>query len=206
MTIIKNTATLTSHGSAALRKAALSIIEQALAGADPYGATRRLLRLDGDQLHVSGRIFDVSAGRRIFVLGAGKATYPIAKALEEILGDRITGGVVICKHGQQGALRYSDMVLAAHPIPDEAGLEGARRTLALARQSRSGDMVVCCYTGGSSALLPYPVEGIGLDEKKTVNRMLLSCGANIIEINAVRKHLSRIKGGRLAAAVHPEAR
>ena len=119
------------------------------------------------------------------------------------MGDRITDGVVICKHGQEGTLRYSTMVLAAHPIPDEAGLEGARRTLALARQTRPGDLVLCCYTGEARRCCLTPRRGSPWRKRKPSTGMLLSCGANIIEINAVRKHLSRIKGGRLAAAVHP---
>ncbi len=138
-------------------------------------------------------------------MGAGKATFPIAAALEDILGDRISDGLVICKYGQQGRLAHCRLHLAAHPIPDEAGMAGARDMMALAGCTRPGDIVFGCITGGSSALLPDPVAGISLDEKKAVNRRLLTCGANIIEINAVRKHLSRIKGGRLAMAIHPQA-
>jgi hydroxypyruvate reductase/glycerate 2-kinase len=205
MTFIKNAEALASHGSAAARRAVLSIIEHGLVGADPYRATRRLLHLDGERLLVGDLAIDLSGVRRIFVLGAGKASYPIARAAEEVLGDRISDGIVICKYGQEGKLRRSSMLLAAHPIPDQAGLEGARRTLALARQTEPGDVVLACYTGGSSALLPYPVAGVSLEEKRAVNRHLLSCGANIVEINAVRKHLSQIKGGRLAAAIDPQA-
>jgi glycerate-2-kinase len=205
MTLIKNAEALASHGSATARRAALSIIEHGLAGADPYRATRELLQLDGERLLVGDVAIDLAGGRRIFVLGAGKASYPIARAAEDLLGDRIGDGLVICKYGQEGKLRRSSMLLAAHPIPDEAGLEGARRTLALARQTRPGDVVLACYTGGSSALLPYPVADVSLEEKKTVTRQLLACGANIVEINAVRKHLSQIKGGRLATALDPQA-
>jgi len=205
MAYVKNTTQLLSHGNIALREAAIAIIEHALAGADPYHATRRLVALNADRLHVGDVTCDLSARPGIYILGAGKATFPIARALEDLLGDRITNGVVICKHGQEGVLNKSLMVLASHPIPDETGMEGAIQTLAMAKQIGPGDIVFCCYTGGSSALLPYPGEGIKLDEKKAVNKLLLSCGANIIEINAVRKHLSRIKGGRLAATIHPAA-
>jgi glycerate-2-kinase len=113
--------------------------------------------------------------------------------------------VVICKYGQPGTLRRVAMLLAAHPIPDEASLEGARQSLALAQRIGPGDIVLCCYTGGSSALLSHPLEEISFEEKRAVNRLLLSCGATIIETNVVRKHLSRVKGGRLAAAIHPGA-
>jgi len=205
MTYVKNTRQLLSHGRRGLREKALTIIEHSLAVASPYRATRNTVTLKGEQLRVNDLTFDLSHCPRIYILGAGKATFPIAKALEELLEDRITAGIVICKYGQQGELHRSRMVLASHPIPDEAGVEGARQTLTIARQTRPGDIVLCCYTGGSSALLPYPVEEVSLDEKKVLNQLLLSCGANIIEINAVRKHLSRIKGGRLAAAIHREA-
>jgi len=202
---VQNAAELLSHGNRELRKAALDIIEYALAGADPYKATRALVEVQDDTLAVGDLRFDLSPDRRIFLLGAGKATFPIAKALEDILGDRITNGVIVCKYGQRGTLSRSNLHLAGHPIPDESGLEASHKALALARQTRPGDIVLGCVTGGSSALFPLPVDGVPLEDKKTVNKLLLNCGANIIEINAVRKHLSQIKGGRLAKAIHPQA-
>jgi glycerate-2-kinase len=198
MSYIKNRGRLLSHGNIRLRRAALDIIDHALSRADPYKATRNLVRIDGSRLTVADLCFDLNEDQRVFLLGAGKATFPIAKALEELLGDRITDGVVICKSGQHGRLNYSQMNLASHPIPDEAGFAAARDALTLARKTRPGDIVFGCITGGSSALMPYPIPEISLDDKKQVNQLLLTCGANIIEINAVRKHLSQIKGGRLA--------
>jgi glycerate-2-kinase len=205
MTYIKNSDQLLSHGNIPARRMALEIIEHALAAADPYRATRRLVGLKGDVLTVGTLRFDLKQHRRIFLLGAGKATFPIAKAMEELLGSRITEGVVICKYGQQGKLNRARLILAGHPIPDEQGLTAARQAMALARQTRPADIVFGCNTGGSSALMVLPVEGIDLDEKKTVNQLLLTCGANIIEINSVRKHLSKIKGGRLSRAIHDRA-
>lgn len=205
MGYIKNSEQILDHGNLAVRKAALTIIEHALAQADPYRATRRLVRLDGRMLHVGGLRFDLSPTRRIFVVGAGKATFPIAKALEDILGERIVDGVVICKYGQGGELNRSRLLLAAHPIPDESGFQATQKALDLARRTGPGDIVFGCVTGGSSALMPYPVRGVSLADKKRVNELLLTCGANIIEINAVRKHLSRVKGGRLALAIDPGA-
>lgn len=202
---IKNKDNLLSHGNVRLRRIALDIVEHALAKADPYPAVKNLVHLQGDILDVGEIRLDLKKLGRIFLLGAGKATYPIAKALEEILGDRIEDGVIVCKYGQAGALSRARLYLSSHPIPDEAGFLAAREALALARQTRPGDIVFAGVTGGSSALMPYPVEGITLDEKKLVNRMLLKCGANIIEINAVRKHLSRIKGGWLAKNIHCQA-
>jgi len=205
MSYIKNRRQLLSHGNIKLRKTALDIIEYALAKADPYSAVYNLVQVQNDTLSVGDLHFDLSANQRIFLLGGGKATYSIAHALEEMLGDRITDGVVICKYGQEGKLSRARMYHASHPIPDEAGFEASREALALARRTGPGDIVFGCVTGGSSALMPFPVPGVSLQEKKQVNQLLLTCGANIYEINAVRKHLSQIKGGRLAQAVDPQA-
>lgn len=205
MSYIKNRDQLLSHGSVRVREMALDIIDYALAKADPYKAVRDLVSLHNTTLTVGEKTFDLEKHKRIFLMGAGKATYPIAKALEDILGDRITGGVVICKHGQEGSLSHVKLYLANHPIPDEFGLHGAIETMELARQTQADDIVFGCITGGSSALLPLPVEPVTLEEKKAVNQLFLTCGANIIEINAVRKHLSLIKGGRLAKAIHEKA-
>ena len=204
MTYIKNADQLLSHGNIEARKTALEIIEYALAKADPYRATKDLVSVQGSDLIVDNLRFNLKKHNRIFLLGAGKATFPIAKALEEILGDRIADGVIVCKYGQQGKLSHARLYLASHPIPDESGMVASQKALDLAKQSQSGDIVFGCITGGSSALFPLPVEGVTLDDKRAVNQLLLTCGANIIEINAVRKHLSRIKGGRLAQALHPE--
>ena len=205
MTYIKNKKQLLSHGNVKIRKAALDLIEYSLEKADPYIATKNLVSLKNNNLHVGSLIFNLHDHKRIFILGAGKATFPIAKALEEILGDKITDGIVICKYGQEGNLKYSKLYLANHPIPDEAGLIAAKEVIALAKRTRAGDIVFAGITGGSSALMPLPIPEVSLEEKQVVNKLLLACGANIIEINSVRKHLSQIKGGRLAKNIHPEA-
>lgn len=205
MSYIKNLDTLLGHGNERLRRIAFDIVDHALAKADPYKAVKELVHLRGDILQVGEIRLDLKKHGRIFLLGTGKATYPIASALEEILGDRIEDGVIICKYGQEGTLSHSRLYFSSHPIPDEAGFSAAKEALALARKTLPGDIVFAGITGGSSALMPYPVEGITLDEKKLVNKLLLTCSANIIEINAVRKHISQIKGGWLAKAIHPQA-
>lgn len=205
MSYIRNLDTLLGHGNEGLRRIALDIVDHALAKADPYKAVMDLVRLSGDTLEVGELRIDLRSTGSIYLLGTGKATFPIAMALEEILGDRIDDGVIICKYGQQGSLSRSRLYFSSHPIPDEAGFRAAEEALSLARKTRPGDLVFACITGGSSALMPYPVEGVTLEDKRLVNRLLLTCSANIIEINAVRKHLSRIKGGWLAKAVHPGA-
>ena len=194
------------HASAtrwSLRQAALEIVERTLQRVDPYRVTRDLVHLSGDVLSVGDLRYDVSGGRRVYVLGAGKASLPIARALEDVLGDRITDSLVIVKAGQESGTRIIHLREASHPLPDERGYEAAKEIVRLAQQMRHGDIAFCAITGGSSALAPFPVEGVSLSEKREVHRLLLECGASIREINAVRKHLSQIKGGRLALAIFP---
>ena len=200
---VQNRDQLLSHGDRRLRSMALRIIEEALEASNPYHAAKKLVRLDGNSLCVGPHTYDLSKKGSIYVLGTGKATFPIAQALEEVLGDRITQGVVVLKKGQTERLSRIRVIEASHPIPDSNGLRGAKEMMRLANRAAEGDIVFACITGGSSALLPMPVGSVRLTEKKKVNRLLLSSGASIFEINAVRKHLSKIKGGRLALAVFP---
>ena len=182
------------------REVALDLVESALSACDPGAAAASLLSLDGNVLKIGQRAIDLD-GRRVFVIGTGKATFPIAKVLDDMLGARVDAGLVVCKTGQQGRLTHIELMHAAHPVPDEMSLEGAGRTVDLLKAVRPGDVVIAAVTGGSSALFVSPVSGVSLDDKKALNRKLLTCGANIREINAVRKHVSTVKGGRLAAAL-----
>jgi glycerate-2-kinase len=200
---LRNRDILTSHGNIALRKAAVEIIEYALQAASPYPAVRRLVQLDGHLLSVGDLVFDLKRYERIFVMGAGKASLPIAQALEDILGDRISDGLFVLKHGSRADLNRTKVIYAAHPVPDENGHKGAQAMMEMAEGFAKNDLVFAGISGGSSALLPLPVEGVSLADKQKVNQVLLHCGADIIEINAVRKHLSRIKGGWLAKAILP---
>jgi len=202
-TYVQNRDQLLSHGDIRLRAMALKIIETALEASNPYRAAKDLVYLTGDRLRVGHLSYDLSRRGAIYVIGAGKATFQIAKALEEILGDRIKEGLVLLKKGQTEKLDRIRIVESSHPIPDASGLKGARKMMQLAARARKGDIVFACITGGSSALLPMPAHPVTLAEKKRVNRLLLSSGASILEINAVRKHLSQIKGGRLALAIFP---
>lgn len=201
--MIRNRDVLTGHGNQELRGKAVEIIESALVASNPYFAIKKRVSLAGEVLHIDEFSIDLRFFQRIFVVGAGKATGLIAQALEELLGDRITGGLVVLRYGDQFNLSHIQVQFGAHPIPDEGGHEGARRMLEMAKTFTAKDLVFAGISGGSSALLPLPVEGISLPDKQLVNKILLSCGADIEEINAVRKHLSRIKGGWLAIAIFP---
>ncbi len=139
---------------------------------------------------------------RTLVLGAGKASAAMAKAFEDHWPGPVTG-LVVTRYGYAVPCQRIEIVEAAHPVPDAAGLAAAKRIRDLATGLAADDLVVCLISGGGSALLALPAEGIALDEKQEVNRALLKSGATISEMNCVRRHLSGIKGGRLAAACHP---
>lgn len=142
------------------------------------------------------------ASGRTVVLGAGKAAAAMARAVEARWEGPLEG-LVVTRYGHGVACDRIEVVEAAHPVPDAAGLAAAERILELARGAGMGDLVLCLVSGGGSALLTAPARGITLAQKQSVNRQLLACGASIHEINCVRKHLSAIKGGRLAAAASP---
>jgi len=200
---IKNREKLTSHGYKKGREAAIDIIEYTLHAIDPYIATKNLVKLCGETLTVGPLNFNLSQRGNIYVLGAGKATFPIAKALEEILGGKIAKGLIIVKKGQDGTLKKIKIREASHPLPGKEGFNAAKEIMKIAKQTQKKDIVFCTITGGSSALAPLPVSSISLKEKKQINELLLTSGATIREINTVRKHLSNIKGGKLALSIFP---
>jgi len=194
----RNAEELTGHGIADLRRVALDIAGHGLAAADPYEATKALISFDGHSLAVADRSYEIASDRRIFVVGAGKASVSIARALEELLENRISGGLVVGKHGADAQLQHIPQHFAAHPVPDEASRLGALQTKALLDRVEPRDLVIACFTGGSSSLFVDPAGGISLQDKQETSHVLLTCGARITEINAVRKHISSVKGGRLA--------
>jgi hydroxypyruvate reductase len=185
------------------RKAAVAIFRAGLEAADPEKALLRHVRVDGGVLRAGGGRYALDKIRNIYVVGAGKACAPMAKAVEKLLGKRITASCVIVKDGHTLPLKRVTLREAAHPVPDERGVAAAEEVLALARGAGAEDLVICLISGGGSALLPLPVDGFTLAEKQGLTRQMLAAGANIHEMNCVRKHLSRIKGGQLARAAAP---
>ena len=139
---------------------------------------------------------------RLVVIGAGKASAAMARAVEEHWHGPLSG-LVVTRYGYEVACERIEIVQAAHPVPDAAGLRAAQRLLDTVQGLSADDVVLCLISGGGSALLPLPLTGITLEDKQAVNRALLASGATITEMNTVRRHLSAIKGGRLAAACHP---
>ena len=190
-----------------MRKHALQIFRAALEAADPYAAVLRHLQFDGRTLIAGRRRYKMTDFDHVQVIGAGKASAAMARAVERILGRRIAGGsVVVPDSGPDGSsakLRRIALTPASHPIPDERGVEEARRILQIVRAARPRDLLICLISGGASALLPAPALPLTLAAKQEITRRLLNAGATIHELNTVRKHLSLIKGGQLAAAAYP---
>ncbi len=185
------------------RREARAIFRAALQAADPVAAVRRHLRLIGQTLVAGGRQVSLRSFDRIWVVGAGKASAAMASAVEGLLGQRIAGGLVNVKYGHTARLRRIELNECGHPLPDERGVRGATRIAEIVQRAGSRDLILCVISGGASALLPLPAPPIRLEEKQTVTRLLLASGANIQEINAVRKHLSAIKGGQLSRLAWP---
>ncbi len=191
------------------------IFTAAIRAVDPYRAVKTAMTFDGATLTIRKGVFqalypgkyqalthDFSKGA-LFVVGAGKAASKMALATEEIFGETITEGVIVTKYGYTAPLKKIRQIEAGHPVPDQQGLEGAKEIETLLRESGPDDLVLVLISGGGSALLVSPAEGLSLEDKQKVTSLLLSSGATIQEMNAVRKHLSRIKGGRLAKMAAP---
>lgn len=178
-----------------LRRDALAIFKAALSAADAGNAVRNHLR----KASLILESFD-----RIYLLAVGKAAPPMAKAVVELLGRSLTGGVVVTKHGHgTELLKGFECFESGHPIPDEQGVAASQSIEKLLRELNARDLLICAISGGASALLPAPALGLSLKDKQKTTDLLLRAGANINELNTVRKHLSRLKGGRLAALAYP---
>ncbi len=196
------------NNEATMREHARAIFDAGVAAADPAEAVRAAFRVDGDTLS-AGRPeaevcrVDLAGLSRVVLIGAGKAAAPMARAVEEILGDRLDEGVIVVKYGHGEALSKTRVIEAGHPVPDKAGVEGAEAIISLVDGLGRDDLIICCLSGGGSALLPAPAGRITLNDKQALTERLLESGATIGEINAIRKHCSRIKGGQLARRAAP---
>jgi glycerate 2-kinase len=191
-----------------MRRIARAVFFKAVEAVDPSKRVRDLVRIEANRLCIgtrnsSRKTFDLNGFKRIFLVGTGKASASMAQAIEEILGDRISKGVITTKYGHALPLKRIETIEAGHPVPDEKGLEGVKKIRGLLNNSGSEDLIIFLLSGGGSALLPLPVEGVTLEEKQRITQLLLDSGADIKEINSVRKHISQIKGGWLARWAYP---
>ena len=190
---------LLSHGDVEAKRIALTLMEEAIKSSDPYEAVSRALKLKGNKLIVREREFPIKG--KIYVLAFGKAACSMAKAVEDILGDRLEEGVAITKYGYALPLKKIKVIEAGHPVPDENSMRGALAGVELAKKVDKDDILLVLISGGGSALFCLPEEGISLEDKIKTNELLLKSGAKIYEINTVRKHISKVKGGKLAKLV-----
>ncbi len=187
------------------RQILIELVNKAIESADPSSKMRSRVRIDGERLKIGTHELDLSEVGKIIVVGGGKASGNMAEVIEEIFGDRITGGVVNVPKGTVLEYRTGKIKLveAGHPLPTGAGVKGAEEMISLVSDLEPQDLVVCLLSGGGSALITLPAESISLDELRETTQLLLKSGAMIQEVNAIRKHLSRIKGGQLTKAAHP---
>ena len=174
------------------------LIERSLRAVQASSAVRLAVIMRGNELIIGQRRYDLSLYDRVVAVGAGKATAPMARALERRLGPRLHSGFVVVKYGHAVATAKITVEEAGHPIPDQAGQRAAARIQSMVSALTRRDLLIVLLSGGASSLLPAPVQGVTLADKRATTDRLLRCGATIQEINAVRKHLSTIKGGRLA--------
>ena len=186
-----------------LRKHARQIFQAGLRAVDPVEAIIRHVTLNDNVLRIRDRRFNLKDYDRILVVGAGKAVAPMAKAVEDLLGNRISDGVIVVKDEHGLPLKKIKVREASHPVPDARGVEGTEEILSLVETAGKRDLIICLISGGGSALLIAPVHDISLEDKQNTTKLLLACGATIHEFNTVRKHLSRAKGGRLAQMAYP---
>ncbi|MFQ5651772.1 MAG: glycerate kinase [bacterium] len=189
--------------TAKLRQDAKAIFEAGVHAADPRGAVHEFVGREKNCLTVAGRPYDLDDFGNVYVVGAGKAAAAMAAAVEEILGDKITAGVINVKYGHLDHVHKLELHEAGHPVPDKAGQQGVLEMVQLLEKAGEKDLFICLISGGGSALLPLPADGISLQDKQEVTRQLLACGATIDEINTVRKHISKIKGGQLTRLAYP---
>lgn len=186
-----------------MREDATAIFYAGLQAVEPGVAVKNFCRRENNSLLVGNRVYDLARFNNLFVVGAGKASAAMASAIEDLVGDRITSGIINVKYEHVTDLRHIELREAGHPVPDENGESGSHAILKLVADAGEKDLVLCLMSGGGSALLPLPADGLSLKDKQETIKVLLSCGATIHEINAIRKHTSKMKGGRLARAVYP---
>jgi len=192
----------------------MTLVRAALDAVEPRQAVHAFVRRHGDSLFVDNQEYDLKRYKHLFVVGGGKAGAPMAQALGEILGDRLTAGRINVKRGYaRGYARMSacaaplpsalTLCEAGHPIPDQEGQQSTAQMLELVREAGQDDLIFCLISGGGSALMPAPVPGISLTDLQILTEAMLRCGATINEINTVRKHCSQVQGGQLARAAAP---
>lgn len=199
---VRNRDALLAVGDRASRELVLDVVEDALASVDSYTRIRALIRVDGDTLHVGHRTWDLSRTRNVYLIGAGKACNAMAMAVDHALGDRLTRGIAIVKIAEpDDVFGRTEVYVGGHPLPDEAGAAATQKIFELVDAATPDDLFIAVVSGGSSALMSAPIAPITVADEAVTTEVLLTSGLGIYEVNAVRRHISRANGGRLAERI-----
>ncbi|HWQ78330.1 MAG TPA: DUF4147 domain-containing protein, partial [Anaerovoracaceae bacterium] len=199
---IKNREKLLSHGDVESRRIVLDITEATLKRMDSYHRIKSIMRVEGTYLHIGVKSWDLSRKKNVYLIGGGKACNAMAMAIEEILGDRLTAGIAVVKLSEPNdSFTRTRVFVGGHPLPNQDGLQACKEIFKLVDGACADDLFICVMSGGSSALMSCPVEGLTLQDEIDTTDLLLKSGANIIEINSVRRHISQMNGGRLAERI-----
>ncbi|MEM0160388.1 MAG: glycerate kinase [Thermoplasmata archaeon] len=201
MITVKNRTEILDHGNKELRSKVLDIIEASINSVIPENLIKKYVSLFDGTIKIGN--LKMREIKRVIIIGAGKATYNMAYALEQILGDRIDKGAINVPYGDYAKLSKIDIFQASHPVLDNNSLKGTAKILDLLKDLNSDDLVICLISGGASSLLELLPENISLTDLQQLNTILLDSGADIMEFNTVRKHVSLVKGGKLAELIQP---
>ena len=185
------------------RQTATEIFLAGLEGVKPENLIKRFISIEQHNLQIENFQFDLSTIANIYIVGVGKASAAMAQTIESILGSRITEGHIITKYEHAAPLQFIGITEAGHPVPDENGIKGTEIIMSIAKKAEKNDLLICLISGGGSALLTDIPEGCSLDDLKKLNNILLKSGAAIFEMNCIRKHVSKVKGGLLAKTAYP---
>ena len=199
---IRNRDQILSHGDVESRRIVLDITEKTLQKLDARGRIKSIMRLDGDMLHIGVKSWDLSKKRNVYLLGAGKACNHMAMVVDEILGNRLTRGIAIVKIAEEtDVFNKTEVYVGGHPLPNKEGYRACLKMLELVDNAGTDDLFIVVISGGSSALMSCPIEGVSLEDEIVVTDVMLKSGANIYEINAIRRHISQFNGGMLAKRI-----
>lgn len=199
---IKNAEDLLRHGDVESRRIVLDITERTLRHLDAYERIKSIAHMEGNVLCIGSRRWDLSKKRHVYLLGAGKACNHMARAVDEILGDHLTKGIAIVKIQEPiDVFQHTEVYVGGHPLPNETGLLACKEILKLVDNATADDLFIGVVSGGSSALMSCPVEGISLQDEIDTTDVMLKSGASIFEINAIRRHISQFNGGMLAKRI-----
>jgi glycerate 2-kinase len=199
---IRNRDQILSHGDVESRRIVLDITEKTLQKLDARVRIKSIMRLDGDMLHIGVKSWDLSKKRNVYLLGAGKACNHMAMAVDEILGNRLTRGIAIVKIAEEtDVFNKTEVYVGGHPLPNKEGYRACLKMLELVDNAGTNDIFIVVISGGSSALMSCPIEGVSLEDEIVVTDVMLKSGANIYEINAIRRHISQFNGGMLAKRI-----